>query len=47
ISFKIEKETQITEKSVDVVGVDLGIKSLACVRFDPASRGTQQTRARL
>ncbi len=29
ISFKIERETQITEKSVDVVGVDLGIKSLA------------------
>jgi len=29
VSFKIETETQITEKSVDVVGVDLGIKSLA------------------
>ncbi|NEO56435.1 MAG: IS200/IS605 family element transposase accessory protein TnpB [Okeania sp. SIO3B5] len=30
ISFNSrEKETQITEKSVDVVGVDLGIKSLA------------------
>ncbi|NEN89286.1 MAG: IS200/IS605 family element transposase accessory protein TnpB [Okeania sp. SIO3H1] len=29
ISFKIETETQITDKSVDVVGVDLGIKSLA------------------
>ncbi|NEO51987.1 MAG: IS200/IS605 family element transposase accessory protein TnpB [Okeania sp. SIO3B5] len=29
ISFKIETETQVTEKSVDVVGVDLGIKSLA------------------
>ncbi len=29
MSFKIERETQITDKSVDVVGVDLGIKSLA------------------
>ncbi len=29
ISFKIETEPQITDKSVDVVGVDLGIKSLA------------------
>ncbi|NES06858.1 MAG: transposase, partial [Okeania sp. SIO2F4] len=29
ISFKVETATQITEKSVDVVGVDLGIKSLA------------------
>ena len=29
VSFKIEKEPQITEKSVDVVGVDLGVKSLA------------------
>ncbi|GGA02133.1 hypothetical protein CYANOKiyG1_14110 [Okeania sp. KiyG1] len=29
ISFKIEKEPSITEKSVDVVGVDLGVKSLA------------------
>ncbi len=29
ISFKIETEPQVTEKSVDVVGVDLGVKSLA------------------
>ncbi len=29
ISFKVEKEPQITSKSVDVVGVDLGVKSLA------------------
>ncbi len=29
VSFKIETEPQVTEKSVDVVGVDLGIKSLA------------------
>ena len=27
ISFKIETEPQVTEKSVDVVGVDLGVKS--------------------
>ena len=29
VSFKIETESQITDKSVDVVGVDLGVKSLA------------------
>ncbi len=29
ISFKIETQLQVTEKSVDVVGVDLGVKSLA------------------
>ncbi len=29
VSFKIETATNITEKSVDVVGVDLGVKSLA------------------
>ena len=29
VSFKIETEYKITEKSVDVVGVDLGVKSLA------------------
>ncbi len=29
VSFKIETIPQITEKSVDVVGVDLGVKSLA------------------
>ncbi|NEQ72817.1 MAG: IS200/IS605 family element transposase accessory protein TnpB [Okeania sp. SIO2C9] len=29
ISFKIETEPQVTDKSVDVVGVDLGVKSLA------------------
>ncbi|MEB3339587.1 MAG: hypothetical protein VKJ25_02195 [Okeania sp.] len=28
ISFLIETEPQVTEKSVDVVGVDLGVKSL-------------------
>ncbi len=27
ISFKIETQPQVTEKSVDVVGVDLGVKS--------------------
>ena len=29
VSFKVERECQITEKSIDVVGVDLGIKTLA------------------
>jgi len=29
VSFKIETATIVTEKSVDVVGVDLGVKSLA------------------
>ncbi|NEQ36374.1 MAG: IS200/IS605 family element transposase accessory protein TnpB [Okeania sp. SIO3I5] len=29
VSFKIEKEPQITHKSVDVVGVDLGVKAIA------------------
>ena len=29
VSFKVETIPQITEKSVDVVGVDLGVKSLA------------------
>ncbi|WP_293088679.1 hypothetical protein [Okeania sp. SIO3B5] len=29
ISFKVETATIITEKSVDVVGVDLGVKTLA------------------
>ncbi|WP_293151696.1 transposase [Okeania sp. SIO2C9] len=29
ISFKVEKATIITEKSADVVGVDLGVKTLA------------------
>ena len=29
VSFKVERESQNTEKSVDVVGVDLGVKTLA------------------
>ena len=29
VSFKVERECQITEKAVDVVGVDLGVKTLA------------------
>ncbi|MDJ0518265.1 MAG: hypothetical protein QNJ74_19110 [Trichodesmium sp. MO_231.B1] len=29
ISFKIETATKMTDFSVDVVGVDLGVKSLA------------------
>ncbi len=41
VSFKIERECQITEKPIDVVGVDLGIKTLATLStgevFDGAS----------
>ncbi|GGA24371.1 hypothetical protein [Okeania sp. KiyG1] len=29
VSFKVERESQNIEKSVDVVGVDLGVKTLA------------------
>lgn len=29
VSFKVDRECQITEKAVDVVGVDLGVKTLA------------------
>ena len=29
VSFKVERECQITDFSVDVVGVDLGVKTLA------------------
>ncbi len=29
VSFKLEIKSQITDKSVDVVGVDLGVKNLA------------------
>ncbi|WP_287279304.1 MULTISPECIES: RNA-guided endonuclease TnpB family protein [unclassified Okeania] len=29
VSFKVERECQTTEKLVDVVGVDLGVKTLA------------------
>ncbi|NES05891.1 MAG: transposase [Okeania sp. SIO2F4] len=29
VSFKVDRVCQITEKSIDVVGVDLGIKTLA------------------
>ncbi len=45
ISFNSrEKETQITEKSVDVVGVDLGIKSLATLSTGEVFPGAKSYR---
>ncbi|NEQ36253.1 MAG: transposase [Okeania sp. SIO3I5] len=44
ISFKIDAETQITEKSVDVVGVDLGIKSLATLSTGQVFPGAKSYR---
>ncbi len=45
ISFNSrEKETQITEKSVDVVGVDLGIKSLATLSTGEVFEGVKSKR---
>ncbi len=44
VSFKIEKEPQITEKSVDVVGVDLGIKSLATLSTGEVFPGAKSYR---
>ena len=44
VSFKIETESQITEKSVDVVGVDLGIKSLATLSTGEVFVGAKSLR---
>ncbi|NEP04960.1 MAG: IS200/IS605 family element transposase accessory protein TnpB [Okeania sp. SIO2G4] len=44
ISFKTDTETQITEKSVDVVGVDLGIKSLATLSTGEVFPGAKSYR---
>ncbi len=44
VSFKIERETQITDKSVDVVGVDLGIKSLATLSTGEVFEGAKSYR---
>ncbi|GGA34650.1 hypothetical protein [Okeania sp. KiyG1] len=41
LSFKIERESQITEKSVDVVGVDLGVKSLATLSTGEVFEGAK------
>ncbi|NES73403.1 MAG: IS200/IS605 family element transposase accessory protein TnpB, partial [Okeania sp. SIO2D1] len=44
ISFKIETEPQITKKSVDVVGVDLGVKSLATLSTGEVFPGAKSYR---
>ncbi len=44
ISFKMERIPEITEKSVDVVGVDLGIKSLATLSTGEVFVGAKSKR---
>ena len=44
VSFKVETIPQITEKSVDVVGVDLGIKSLATLSTGEVFPGAKSYR---
>ena len=44
ISFKIETEPQITEKSVDIVGVDLGVKTLATLSTGEVFEGAKSYR---
>ncbi|MDJ0515238.1 MAG: transposase [Trichodesmium sp. MO_231.B1] len=44
VSFKAEREPQITEKSVDVVGVDLGIKTLATLSTGEVFDGAKSKR---
>ncbi len=44
VSFKAEREPQITEKSVDVVGVDLGIKTLATLSTGEVFDGAKSYR---
>jgi putative transposase len=44
VSFKIETETQITTKKVDIVGVDLGIKSLATLSTREVFEGAKSYR---
>ena len=44
ISFKIETEPQVTDKSVDVVGVDLGVKSLATLSTGEVFPGAKSYR---
>ncbi|NEQ38179.1 MAG: IS200/IS605 family element transposase accessory protein TnpB [Okeania sp. SIO3I5] len=41
VSFKIEKEPQITHKLVDVVGVDLGVKALATLSTGEVFEGAK------
>ncbi|WP_293064184.1 transposase [Okeania sp. SIO2B3] len=44
VSFKEERECQITEKPVDVVGVDLGIKTLATLSTGEVFDGAKSYR---
>jgi len=44
VSFKVEREPQNTEKLVDVVGVDLGVKSLATLSTGEAFVGAKSLR---
>ncbi len=44
VSFKIESIPQITEKSVDIVGVDLGVKSLARLSTGEVFEGAKSYR---
>ncbi len=44
VSFKAETKPQITEKSVDVVGVDLGVKSLATLSTGEVFPGAKSYR---
>ena len=44
LSFKVERESQITSKSVDVVGVDLGVISLATLSTGEVSVGSKSLR---
>jgi len=44
VSFKIDSTSQITEKSVDVVGVDLGVKSLATLSTGEVFEGSKSYR---
>ena len=44
VSFKIETATIVTEKSVDVVGVDLGVKSLATLSTGEVFLGAKSYR---
>ncbi len=41
VSFKIETEPMITPKSVDIVGVDLGVKTLATLSTDEVFEGAK------
>ncbi len=44
ISFKIEVEPQATQKTLEVVGVDLGVKTLATLSTGENFKGTYSYR---